>query len=168
MSAVSQVPAVERWAQLSDDGLYRFVLGRRWNESLPECVFILLNPSKADATQDDPTIRRCIGFARQLGYGSLLVGNLYAFRATDPRDLFRADEPTGGARNDAVLTNLLTRGSVVVAGWGAHAKRERVAEVLRLPGAERITALDVTKAGAPKHPLYIPASATPSVWGSAA
>ncbi|MBN9611881.1 MAG: DUF1643 domain-containing protein, partial [Actinobacteria bacterium] len=122
------------------------------------------NPSTADASQDDPTIRRCISFAKSFGCGSLLVGNLYAFRATDPHDLFRADEPTGGERNDAALTELLTRGSAAVAAWGAHAKARRVAEVLRLPGASRLTALAMTKDGAPRHPLYVPGTASPMAW----
>lgn len=154
----------QRWAEISDDGLYRYLLGRRWDETLPECVFIMLNPSTADSTKDDPTIRRCINFAKSLGCGSLLVGNLYAFRATDPRDLFKAAEPTGGRRNDEVLTELLGRGDVVIAGWGAHGKSERVAEVLRLPGAERIATLALTKAGAPRHPLYVPGAAIPASW----
>lgn len=164
MSAFPIESAVQRWAEISDDGIYRFVLGRRWDENLPECVFIMLNPSTADATKDDPTIRRCISFAKSLGCGSLVVGNLYAFRATDPRDLFRADEPTGGLKNDEVLTDLFSRGHVVIAGWGAHGKPSRVEEVLRLPGAERVTALAVTKAGAPRHPLYVPGSAAPVTW----
>lgn len=164
MSGVSIVDTVDRWAEISDDGLYRYRLGRRWDASLPECVFIMLNPSIANASQDDPTIRRCISFAKSLGCGSLLVGNLYAFRATDPRDLFRAGEPTGGARNDAALTELFARGATTVAAWGAHAKPERVAEVLRLPGADRLTALATTKTGAPRHPLYVPGTATPTAW----
>ena len=155
---------VERWAELSDDGRYRYVLGRRWDEALAVCVFIMLNPSTADAAVDDPTIRRCMSFAKSLGCGSLLVGNLYAFRATDPRVLFRATEPTGGAKNDTVLTELLSRGDVVIAGWGTHGRAGRVSEVLRLPGAERMTALAVTKAGAPRHPLYVPGAAIPMPW----
>lgn len=164
MSSVPLVDAVDRWADISDDGLYRYRLGRRWDASLPECVFIMLNPSTADAAQDDPTIRRCLGFAKSLGCGSLLVGNLYAFRATDPRDLFKAAEPTGGARNDEALTELFARGAITVAAWGAHAKSERVAEVLRLPGSDRLTALAITMAGAPRHPLYVPGATTPAAW----
>lgn len=156
--------AVKRWADISEDKLYRFVLGRSWDESLPECVFIMLNPSTADESHDDPTIRRCINFAKSFGCGTLLVGNLYAFRTNDPRDLFRSSEPTGGVRNDAALTDLLPRGSVVIAAWGAHAKVERVTEVLRLPGFDRLTALATTKAGMPRHPLYVPATATPQAW----
>lgn len=160
----ANVECVERWAELSDDGRYRFLLGRRWDETLPECVFIMLNPSTADASADDPTIRRCVGFAKALGCGALLVGNLYAFRATDPRDLFKASEPTGRSRNDEALTDLLGRGKVVIAGWGVHGRQDRVAEVSRLPGAERISALALTKAGAPRHPLYVAGTATPRPW----
>lgn len=164
MTTTFGADAVESWADISEDGLYRYVLGRRWDDSLPECVFIMLNPSTADASQDDPTIRRCISFAKSFGCGSLLVGNLYAFRATDPRDLFTAAEPTGGPRNTAVLTDLLTRGAATVAAWGVHAKPARVAEVLRLPGADRLTALATTKDGAPRHPLYVPGTASPMSW----
>ncbi|WP_434922712.1 DUF1643 domain-containing protein [Glutamicibacter sp. PAEs-4] len=156
--------SVEGWAEISNDGRYRYLLGRRWDASLPECTFIMLNPSTADARQDDPTIRRCINFAKSYGCGSLLVGNLYAFRATDPRDLFRADDPVGGEMNDEVLIDLLARSELVIAAWGAHAHPSRVAEVLRLPGAERMLALATTKAGAPRHPLYLSKTVTPVVW----
>lgn len=158
------VGSVERWAEISNDGQYRYLLGRRWDSTLPECTFVMLNPSTADAKQDDPTIRRCINFAKSFGCGSLLVGNLYAFRATDPRDLFRADDPVGGERNEDVLIGLLAGSEIVIAAWGAHARQSRIAEVLKLPGAERMEALATTKAGAPRHPLYLPNTATPVVW----
>lgn len=168
MTTTTGAIVIESWVDISEDGLFRYVLGRRWDEALPECVFIMLNPSTAEASQDDPTIRRCISFAKSFGCGSLLVGNLYAFRATDPRDLFTAAEPTGGPRNDAALTDLLTPGAVAVAAWGVHAKAARVAEVLRLPGADRLTALATTKDGAPRHPLYVPGTASPTAWSVAA
>lgn len=164
MSAVTKPVVIERWADISQDGLYRYSLGRRWDDTLPECVFILLNPSTADAAQDDPTIRRCMRFARDFGCGSLLVGNLYAFRATDPRDLFRSTAPTGGDGNDAVLSDLMGRGEYVIAAWGNHGKFARVTEVVSLPGASRLKALGTTKSGAPRHPLYVRASATPVEW----
>lgn len=159
------IDSIERSARISDDGVYRYRLERRWDAHLPECVFVMLNPSTADATQDDPTIRRCVGFARDLGCGALLVGNLYAFRATDPQDLFRASEPTGGAANDDVLVDLMARGNHVIAAWGGHGRLDRVEQVLAVPGAERLTALGTTKAGAPRHPLYVRASARPVPWG---
>jgi len=164
MNSVTKPAVVERWADISQDGLYRYRLGRRWDNALPECVFIVLNPSTADAAQDDPTIRRCMRFAPDLGCGSLLVGNLYAFRAMDPRDLFRAPEPTGGAKNNAVLTALMGRGEYVIAAWGNHGKLARVTEVATLPSARRLNALGTTKSGAPRHPLYVPSSVRPVEW----
>ena len=166
-SALSR-EAVRRWAEHSDDGRYRYQLGHRCDEILTECVFIMLNPSPAyttDATEDDLTIRRCMRFSRDLGCGSLLVGKLYAFRAAEPRDLFKPAEPTSGMWNDSVLTCLLGGDGVVIAGWGNHATRERVADVVRLPGADRIVALGVTKSGAPRHPLYVPSSTAATQWG---
>lgn len=168
MSAVDTRDGVERWADISADGRYRYLLGRRWDVERPECVFIMLNPSTADAARDDPTVRRCARFARDLGCGSLLVGNLYAYRATDPRELFRAEEPTGGARNDDVLADLMVGGAHVIAAWGGLARPARVAAVLQLRGSERLTALATTKAGAPRHPLYVPATARPTPWSAAA
>jgi len=164
MTTTAGTIAVESWADISEDGRYRYVLGRQWDASLSECVFIMLNPSTADDSQDDPTIRRCINFAKSFGCGSLLVGNLYAYRATDPRDLFKAADPTGGPRNDAVLCDILTRGALAVVAWGAHAKSARVAEVLRLSGTHPLTALATTKDGAPRHPLYVPRTALPTAW----
>lgn len=158
---------VEKWAQISEDGRYRYLLGRRWERSLPECVFIMLNPSTADGTKDDPTLRRCVSFAKNFGCGSLLVGNLYAYRATAPADLRKADEPTGGDRNNRALTELLGRAGLSIAAWGAHARAPRVAEVLQIPGADRLAALGMTKSGAPRHPLYVRGDAELQEWGRA-
>jgi hypothetical protein len=140
------------------DGAYRYSLHRRWGHpSLPVATFVMLNPSTADAVTDDPTIRRCRGFARRWGCGGLTVGNLYALRATNPRDLWTAADPVG-PRNDAVLDQLVILagdlGGPVVAAWGAHARKDRVDAVLaRWPDAFRC--LGVTGAGAPRHPLYV-------------
>lgn len=157
-----------RSAEISDDGLYRYRLTRAWGDTQRFLRFVMLNPSTADALVDDPTIRRCIGFARDLGYDGLVVLNLYAFRATKPADLWKADEPTGGPRNDLALRNTLMQASAlnepVVAAWGAHARPDRVAWLTSLPGAEQLHALAVTKAGAPGHPLYLPAAARPEPW----
>lgn len=155
--------APHRWAEISEDGSYRYLLGRRWTEG-PECVFIMLNPSTADGTEDDPTIRRCISIAKKFGCGSLLVGNLYAFRATAPADLWKAAEPTGGDRNTQALAELLNRGTVVISAWGAHARQTRVDEVFRLPRADRLMALGFTESGAPRHPLYVQADAELQRW----
>ena len=159
---------IQRSAAISGDEVYRFNLSRRWGLGTL-LTFVMLNPSTADADQDDPTIRRCVGFARTLGYDGINVVNLYAFRATKPADLWLAAEPTGGERNDDLLREIgrcAEYGMPVVAAWGANAKRDRVNQVLTFRGWDKITALGLTKSGAPRHPLYLPASATPTPWAA--
>lgn len=154
---------VTRGAVLSPDGRYRYRLTRRWNHELPTLPFIMLNPSTADAEQDDPTIRRCVGFARTFGFGAISVHNLYAYRATKPADLWRAGVDIIGPDNDRRLRSLLSWAHLaaipVIAAWGAHAKEFRVYQVRTMPGAEQLHCLGLTKTGAPRHPLYLPASA---------
>jgi len=161
-----------RTARLSDDGIYRWTLHRIWGRPSNLVTFIMLNPSTADALQDDPTIVRCTNFARDMGHGGIVVVNLYAYRATKPADLWLAESPTGGVQNDHTLRKALTKaafhGSPVIAAWGANAKPDRVAWLLAQPHAERLQALHVTKAGAPGHPLYLPASRRPEPWPRAA
>lgn len=84
-------------AVISDDGLYRYLLERHWDDTTSSCTFVMLNPSTADALVDDPTIRRCVGFAKSFGCGSLRVVNLYAYRATKPAELWTVDDPVGPA-----------------------------------------------------------------------
>jgi hypothetical protein len=154
-------------AQLSSDGLYRYTLGRRWSSIEATSVFVMLNPSTADATQDDPTIRRCISFAQALGCGALHVVNLYAYRATRPADLWQATDPVG-PENDTALDEAglaaAKAGWPLIAAWGAGGKPDRVNQVLTLSGFDRVTALGVTKTGAPRHPLYLPGTARPERW----
>jgi len=163
-------PVMERGARISDDGLYRYVLGRRWAADGPLATFIMLNPSTADATEDDPTIRRCIGFAKSWGMAALHVVNLYAFRATKPADMFGAADPVG-PENDRYLTNhamaACSGGMPLIAAWGANAKPDRVAHVLSLPGMVALQALGLTKDGAPRHPLYLPATSERRPYGGA-
>lgn len=156
-------------AALSDCGRYRYLLGREWGDG-PTAVFVMLNPSTADGTHDDPTIRRLAGengFAHRWGCGALLVANLYAWRATDPAELWTADDPVG-PENDAHLVAAATiaadTSGPLVGAWGANARPDRIAAVLALPGMDRLTALGVTKAGQPRHPLYLKADLTPQPW----
>lgn len=148
---------VQKQAGISGCGRYRYALHRWWGQGTFRLGFIMLNPSTADANLDDPTIRRCMGFARTLGHDGIRVFNLYAYRATKPADLWKADEPTGGDRNDDLLREVLRQAKyqTVVAAWGANAKPDRVAEVMSWPGSEYLQALGVTKNGAPRHPLYL-------------
>jgi hypothetical protein len=159
------------YARLSDDGLYRYTLGRRWTQDLDAgaAVFVMLNPSTADAELDDPTIRRCIGFAKALGCGGLHVVNLYAFRATKPADLWKAADPIG-PENDEVLRATFREAArenrPVVAAWGANAEsmRAHFAGVLARAAGAPLAALGVTKDGAPRHPLYLRADAQLEPW----
>ncbi len=114
----------------------------------------MLNPSTADAETDDPTIRRCIGFARKWGFQELQVGNLFAWRATDPRELKQALDPVG-PENDRHLMTMSGCADVVIAAWGARGNyRNRAAEVLDLLEGT-VYHLGLTKQGHPKHPLYL-------------
>jgi len=163
------LPLPRSSAVISSCGRYRYWLERRWSASLP-LTFVMLNPSTADATIDDPTIRRCAGFARREGAGGIVVVNLYAFRATNPRDLASAADPVG-TECDAhldVAGACGCPGAPIIAAWGAtkvgrapyREHDERVAGVLaRLRGFGPVHCLGSTASGAPRHPLYLPGDA---------
>lgn len=155
-----------RSAVISDDGLYRYRLERVWSDTWP-VVFVMLNPSTADAVQDDRTIGRCVAFAQRWGAGSLTVVNLYAYRATSPAALLDVADPVG-PDNDAHLCNAvggaLLRGGAAVAAWGAWARTDRIAAVLRYPEMGSLYALGITKGGQPRHPLYVRGDVEPQRW----
>jgi hypothetical protein len=123
----------------------------------------MLNPSSADATVDDPTVRRCIGFSRAWGMGALVVVNLFAFRTPSPGDLSRVDDPVG-PENDDAIHDAVVRSRVVVAAWGAERLARRrtacVFEILAGLGRD-VRCLGTTKDGSPRHPLYVAASTRP-------
>ncbi len=148
-------------AIMSTCGNYRYILSRNIPSQpfpRPRVLFVMLNPSTADAERDDPTIRRCMGFARRWGHEGLYVANLYAYRATSPSDLWQAEDPVGPNNNLHIINLLVTRGDVVCA-WGAHAKKDRVAEFISMAKKAnvRLWCLGTTKANAPRHPLYVKA-----------
>lgn len=163
---------MEGSAEISECGRYRWWLRRSWRTWTEQgehvktkgvCCFVMLNPSTADDRQDDPTIRRCLGFARRWGYGTLSVRNLFPWRATDPRDLFRAETVTGGERGNAEILAACTADLLVLA-WGANVPFQRDREVLRLWDAfpdKPLFCLGTTKKGKPRHPLYVPADTDP-------
>lgn len=156
------VSDVRREAEMSPDGIYRYRLSRTWDDT-PHATFIMLNPSIADAMVDDRTIKRCMSFARGWGLGGINVVNLYALRSTDPNGLWCVADPVG-PDNDQHLRDAGSSGALLVAAWGAHAKKDRIAEVLALPGFEKLTCLATTKAGQPRHPLYLDGGLTPVPW----
>lgn len=147
-------------ADISDDGLYRYALYRRLSMGERVVLFVGLNPSTADAATDDPTIRRCVGFARSWGFDWLYMGNLNAWRATDPKQLPKASELAAvGPRNQEALKWMAQRAEIVVACWGQHKLNQYARTlsriVLALPHAR---CLGCNADGSPKHPLYLPSS----------
>lgn len=157
------------------DGEYRYELTRSWGTGR-HLGIIMLNPSTADANEDDPTIRRCIGFAKALGYSGLKVVNLFALRSTSPAALSEHPDPVGPRNDEFILRAasggmlIAASGGMLIAAWGAHpfaAKRAReVADVLHDAGV-KLQALKVTKEGHPGHPLYLPGDSRPAPWGPA-
>jgi hypothetical protein len=124
-------------------------------------MIIGLNPSTADETEDDPTIRRCVQFARLWGYGGLCMANLFAFRAAKPAELFAASDPIGPG-NDEWLMKLAASAGVVVAAWGNGGTHlERANAVTRL--IPNLYCLRMNRSGQPAHPLYLPADLRPTL-----
>jgi len=130
----------------------------------PTLAFIMLNPSTADEVEDDPTIRRCVGYAEDWGYGELIVGNLYAYRTSDPEELNKVENPIG-PKNDQHLENIYDEADKVVVAWGqtrlSGIARQRSQSLLVL-----LYALDTTKHGHPNHPLYQPKDVEPRHLGT--
>jgi len=148
-------------AVISKCGLYRYELVRSWNPSLPRLYWVMLNPSKADALKDDPTVRKCIGFAKHNGYGSICIMNLSAYRATDPKELIdrQGFVDVVGPKNYEYL-KAIPRGEVVVCGWGSFIEAQprlfHWGHLVRglLEGCV-LKCVRITKAQ-PWHPLYVP------------
>lgn len=148
-----------RDAVISPCGQYRYVLTRTWDAGLPYVAFVGLNPSTADATNDDATIRKCVRYAQGWGYGGLAMLNCFAFRATDPRVMKRAADPIG-PENDFYLRQFAGDARTVIASWGGHAEHMARGAAVRnmLP---RLKCLWLTKDGFPGHPLYLPGDLQP-------
>lgn len=154
---MAEAPIVSRDATLSPCGLYRYTLARRW-ASGPHVLWVMLNPSTADALDDGPTIRKCVGFARRWSYGGIVVVNLFAYRSTDPAGLHIADDPVG-PENDRHIVEQAKHAQAIVAGWGAKdstAVTARASRVMELLSGRQVHALRLTKKGRPEHPLYVP------------
>lgn len=149
-------------AIISNCGTYRYQLTRHCQIRYPDrgmALFVMLNPSTADADLDDPTIRRCMGFATSLFFSGIVVLNLYALRATNPQALKETADPIG-PRNVGYLWAALKEYRDVVCAWGVNAPQDRVDEFLLLAAASdaRMWCLGTTKGGAPRHPLYVKSS----------
>jgi hypothetical protein len=166
---IRQEKPAQRTALLSECGSYRYRLGRIWEPAGPGILFVMLNPSTADAFQDDPTIRRCMGFARSWGFGSFHAGNLFAWRSSKPADLFLTEDPAG-KENHLHLEALARDCSRIICAWGNEPvlKKMGVSDGRNLlPPAIRnreLYYLRQSKGGTPWHPLYLPSEVSPCLW----
>lgn len=147
------------WATFSPCRDYRYALFRRWSELAEGVMWIMCNPSTADAFKLDPTVRRCARFAQSWNHASVLVVNIFGLRSTDPKALYLHSDPVGRDNDEVIGTWLDCWDGPVVAAWGVHGayrqRGEQVAELVRAHG-KRLHCLGVTKDGHPKHPLYVP------------
>ncbi len=155
------IPPMQKAAILSACGQYRYRLERQWNGNKAKIAFLMLNPSTADAEQDDPTIRRCIGFAKSWGFGGLIVGNIFALRSTDPKALYDHPDPIG-PDNDQHILAIAKSARKIVCAWGTHgALHDRGRQVAERLEFFDLVALKVTADGQPGHPLYLAADIQP-------
>ena len=153
-------------ATYSDDEKYRYQLTRIWQPGAPRVSFVMLNPSTATERQNDPTVERCERRARALGFGGFRVTNIFAWRATDPRDMRNAADPIG-PENDAAIVEAAKWADQVICAWGTHGafmdRGAAVAALLRQTDTP-LFHLGLSKAGHPKHPLYIAYARQPEPW----
>ncbi len=153
----------KRFRDKQGEFLYRYSLTHSWQGAPKKrLVFLMLNPSTADAFKADPTVSRCMVWAQKWGYGVLEVVNIFAFRATDPKDMKKAEDPVGPLNND-FLRDAAAAADLVIAAWGAHGDyRERGLEVGRkILKRRQLSCLDIIESGHPKHPLYIKGATIP-------
>jgi hypothetical protein len=174
---------ISKGSLISACGKYRYLLWREWRGTHDPknwkwlgfkdgagaevgepktCLFVMLNPSTADGELDDATIRRCVGFAKAWKYERLEVVNLFAYRATKPKDLFAAGAEMHGLDNQEVIERAVRDAGIIICGWGAHGSWGEQDEIVRgwMLGKKH-HALGFTKDGQPRHPLYLPADAKP-------
>ncbi len=148
---------------------YRYHLWRVWDDCAPMMIFCMMNPSTADATHDDNTIRRCIGYAKRERHGGISVVNVFAYRSAHPRDLLAVGDPVGPDNNEwlrKIRGNFTL--STLVAAWGnpKGGKRfsRRYLEARHSMTAQHAKCLGINKDGSPKHPLYVEADAPLIAW----
>jgi len=140
---------------------YRYSLWREWNSVAPRVGFVMLNPSQADETVNDPTIRRCLGFARSWGYGSVEIVNLFAYRTPHPKQLRQVSDPIG-QENDRTLVTFAQRVDRIILAWGnwgrLHGRDQVVRHLLR---SADLYCLGMTRQAQPIHPLYLKSDRQP-------
>lgn len=155
-------------AEFSSCRNYRYELWRVWGEN-PPAVFLMLNPSTADETKNDPTVERCERRARTMGFGGVSVVNIFALRSTDPTALYKHPDPVGPLNDEAIL-KWVSNAGIVVCAWGGHGhlhgRGQAVQKLLKNAGVVAHY-LKLNKDGTPKHPLYVGYDIAPTPWGDA-
>ena len=156
-------------AIFSPDRKYRYNLWRAWDIENPTVIFIMLNPSTADENVLDPTLRRCLGYAMDLGFGRMEILNLFALRSTNPSELYKDPDPVG-PDNDREIYTSSRWSETIIAGWGTHGKfmgrGEKVAKLV-ISRHKPMYHLKLTKDGFPSHPLYLKRGLKPVVFREA-
>ena len=150
---------MKKQANISKDKIYRYTLSRTWDSTKPTVLFIGLNPSIADENVDDPTVTRCINFAKDWGYGTLLMANLFAYRSTYPKEIYLIDDPIG-KDNDYYLLECVKQSDLIMACWGnngTYMGREKIIKEL----VPNLYCLQKNKNGTPHHPLRLPRNINP-------
>lgn len=149
---------MQRTAVFDNTGAYRYQLGRRWQATGANVVFVMLNPSRADDSTDDPTLRACIQFAQRWGCASLSVVNLFGYRTPHPSELKKTKDPVG-ADNDRYVLAAVRAADKVVLAWGNEGGllgRDRVVLTQLAPYRQKLYCLQLNRSRQPRHPLYIP------------
>jgi hypothetical protein len=146
-------------ASISVDRKYRYLLSRVWDETKPMVMIIGLNPSTADEKEDDPTIRKCINYAKSWDYGGIYMLNLFAFRATQPSEMFKASEPIG-EKNDTYIKTYSKKVNKVICAWGNDGKYQNRSNLIK-NSVDNLYYLKLNQTGEPAHPLYLKAKLTP-------
>ena len=150
---------MNKGAIFSTDNIYRYQLSRIWDDSKPKILFIMLNPSTADEFVEDPTIRRVVNYAKDWGYGGVYVGNLYAFRSTDPKGLKSIADPVGPENINHIQT-LISLVDKVIYAWGNEQKEpDWLKKIVETPYC-----IEISKKGIPKHPLYLKKCLIPQIY----
>lgn len=169
------IPLMIGDAHFSECRTYRYQLSRIWkkpDETKRNVLFIMLNPSTADAEVFDPTVRRCFGYAQRWGYNSMNVANIYAYRATDPKVMLEAEyngiDIIGLPENDLWITKQAAEAETIICAWGAmkwsYNRAKQVASFLKMMYPYKVHCLKLSKDGCPVHPLYQRNDLQPLFW----
>lgn len=151
-------PAMQGSAVFSPCERYRYSLLREWDDTKPRVVFIMLNPSTADAERNDPTVAKCIRYAKGWGYGCLEVLNLFAYRSTDPKELYKVENPEGLPENNERIIAAMESEALIVCAWGKHGNlndRGLRVKIMALQRSRYLHCLALNEDGTPSHPLYL-------------